>query len=152
MKKFLTALIATAVVLGIPSAVYAEEQETDENTTVRLYANVESSYTVRLPEEVDVEDLSTDFTVEALGDISSAEKISVAFDSSATLTDQNPSDDKRDGIALTVTNGTFDFTYDVLSDEYTDAAAQTVTVSHEETIPAGIWEVSLPVSISLVEA
>ena len=159
MKKLLTAILATCMLLAMPSAIFADttdddtqtyDKSTAEQKKVRLYADVDSTYTVRLPQQVNVKEKSKDFDVDAKGNISSTKKVSVAFDGSASLVDTNTSDKKKESISLTITNNTHDFLFDdLLADDYNDTAKFTVNVAHDDEIPAGTWEVYLPVTISL---
>ncbi|MBQ0036650.1 MAG: hypothetical protein KBT35_07010 [Firmicutes bacterium] len=154
MKKLMVTLLTSMMLFALPNAVWAEEgteTETDKDTTVQLYAEVGSEYTVKLPKKVNVKDKSVSFDVQAKGNISSDEKIAVAFAESAQLKDSNNTGG-RQSIALTITNGTHDFLYTVLESTYGNDAKFAVGVTHENDIPAGSWSVDLPVTIALVAA
>ncbi|MDO4940922.1 MAG: hypothetical protein Q4E33_04440 [Erysipelotrichaceae bacterium] len=152
MKKLMITLLTSMMLFALPNAVWAEEEtntETDKDTTVQLYAEVGSEYTVKLPKKVNVKDKSVSFDVQAKGNISSDKKIAVAFSESALLKDAN-STDGRQSISLTISNGTHDFLYTVLEPNYSNDAKFAVGVTHENDIPAGSWSVDLPVTIALV--
>lgn len=161
MKKLMTAVLAACMIISIPSTIFADEvqdvpqvvdQDSQEETSVKLYAEVGSTYAVRLPEKVDVETSPKGFDVEAKGDISSTEKLSVSFPETATLADTNTGANKKDDIELTISNNSHDFAYDDLKADYDTDVKFTVSVSHESDITAGIWEVDLPVTIALASA
>lgn len=154
MKKILTTVLVSMMALMIPSGIFADTayNEVDSDSNVKLYANVDSTYTVKFPQEVDVTAKSTDIFVQAKGNISSDKKISVALASSANLEDQSQATKKRDSIALTVTNNTHDFAYSDLKADYDNTVAFTANVAHTNDIPAGSWSVNLPVTIALASA
>lgn len=161
MKKLMTAVLAACMVIAIPSTIFADEvqdvpqvvdQDSQEETSVKLYAEVGSTYAVRLPEKVDVETSPKGFDVEAKGDISSTEKLSVSFPETATLVDTNTGASKKDDIDLTISNNSHDFAYDDLKDDYDENVKFTVSVSHDDAVTAGTWEVDLPVTITLASA
>jgi len=155
MKKTLITLLIICLAAVIPNGVFADEydQDDDASQSVELYAEVSSTYTVKLPQNVDVTNEEVTFDVQALGDITSAKKLNVAFDASASLVDQSGKSSKREAIALTIENGTNNFTFNELGAEYSDDVKATVTVKHTGvTIPAGTWSVDLPVTISLIDA
>ena len=157
MKKIFTIALAFSLMLLMPGAIFAEENNEQEITSagsenVELYAEVDSTYTVRLPQKVDVTNKTKTFDVDAYGNISSQKKVSVVFNTSAQLLDKNTSNNKREAISLTISNNSHDFTFDQLEDDYCDDVKFTVTVTHSEDIPAGSWSVNLPVVISLIAA
>lgn len=154
MKKIMITFLTSMMLFASANAVFAEETETetDKDTTVQLYAEVTSTYTVKLPKKVDVTNKSVSFDVQAKGSISSDEKISVAFDQTAQLKDNNDTNG-RSSIALTISNYAHDFLYSVLEvATYGNDAKFSVGVTHDNDIPAGSWSVDLPVTIALANA
>lgn len=149
MKLVKAALVMICVSL-FPLTAFAEDVEATTNGTqnVELYANVVSSYTVKLPRKVDVKNNETSFEIEIKGDIAGDEKLTVTVPESASLLETAVN--SHNSIALTVANEKNVFTYSDLKSDYVSGGdgSSTVSITHS-TIPAGNWSVNLPIVIAL---
>ena len=152
MKKILTALLATALLVATPSAIFADENPNQELNTpssgsIELFATVASSYTLKLPKKVDVSAASTEIKIYAKGDVDGGKKIMVrekVETGGHSLADKAS---KQQAVALTVTAGTGINGKDVGAD-YNDEKYTTLTVAHG-TLGAADWSCNLPIVISL---
>lgn len=152
MKKYLTILLAAAMMLVAPAGVFADElQELNENPTegtIKLIANKTSSYTVKLPKVLDVSSDSTTFDIQAKGDVDGAMVLVVEKDTGDhALVDASG---KNEDIALTITDGS-GISGKVIEAEYVDTAKDSMTIEHA-AITAGDWSYELPIVIRLAEA
>ena len=130
--------------LLIPHGVFADEQEVNEDATVLLTATKLSTYTVKLPQSVDVSENSVSFDVLAKGDIIATKQLSISSGNSATLSDTYG----RANVSVTVSKSGSAFTYDVLPANYDNTKKVTFTLTHA-TLGAGSYSGELPITISL---
>ena len=85
MKKILTVLLTAAMFFTGVTCVFAEEQEftpataqTQVNGSVDLVAEVVSTYTIKLPKEIDVTNEEVSVDILAKGDVDGAKKIVIS--------------------------------------------------------------------------
>lgn len=151
MKKYLTLILTAFMVLTLPSAIFAEEQEVSTNqTTVELIANKASAYTVKLPKTFDVSNNSSEFKVFAKGDISADESLVIAVgDGQHVLKDVVEASSKQYELTVTVDDGTITFENLPLTNYSQDVFA-TFTITHDSLL-AGSYSYVLPVVISIVK-
>ena len=148
MKKVLTTLLATAMLLSVPVAIFADE-ENPTSGQVDLIATVGSSYYLLIPTNVDVTAASSTFDIKVKGDVDSGKKVIIVEDKGTEgntinyLVD-NADDDNKYALTSSVSgviNGA-----DVPS-EYGDALI-TFTLTHD-TLAAGVYSCTFPIKISL---
>lgn len=143
MKK-LTILLVTLLTLMLPVGIAAEEVEVNNDSNIDLYANIESSYMVKLPRSVDVSANSVDVVIKAKGDIAADKQLNITATDSLQLADSKG----RASVTVNVTKQGSPFLYDTLPAEYTDTAKVTFTLTHQ-TLAAGAYTGILPITISL---
>lgn len=152
MKKVLTMLLVAAMVIVAPASVFAEENElspatsqTEVTGSVDLVANIVSTYTIKLPKQIDVSGLSTSVDIFAKGDVDGSKKIVI----SETNAGQNKIADlanKNTAEALTVGFGSGIEGKDI--DASYGTAKDTMTITHA-ALKAGSWKCVLPILIKL---
>lgn len=152
MKKILTTLLAAAMLIAAPSAIFADEYQDlkgAQTATVKLKATIASSFYVRLPKEVSVEQATTRFTILAKGDVDAAKQIVFSEyikegDDCNYIADES---NKNEPVEITVTPGDPIKGVDVGAD-YNDQKGSTMKVFHDK-LNAGTWSCQLPIVISL---
>ena len=153
MKKILTVLLTTAMMIGAPSAIFADEQtiasnaQTEDATgTVLLEASKVSSYTVKLPKTVNVSQDTTSFNIYAKGDVDGSKMVVIAEADGDHYIKDNAKlkADKK----LTVTAGAGIKGADIKNDAYDETKGTTMTIVHN-AIEAGTWAGELPIVIKL---
>ena len=153
MKKILALLFVSLLMIGIPSNVFADQNDnevTGESTSVELYASVASQYTVKLPLRVDVTDTSTNFNVFAKGSIAADKQLDISCGNGQhALQDATTGSDRSYALTLNVTGGTF--AANILELNYSDSIKSVFTVTHA-ALAAGNYIYNLPVVISLNDA
>lgn len=153
MKKKIFITLCTIFMAILPQTISADEIEQADlkNQDVRLFANIASTYTVKLPSEVDVTNLNTSFKIAFKGNISSNEQISVSMPEHVNLVDDKKFTTGHDLIDIAVSVDKNDFIYSDLEEKlYIEDAEATVSLAHA-TIPAGNWSVTLPITIGLTD-
>ena len=150
----ITALMALLTLVFLPLSVLGEDQEVtgDGSADVKLYAKLESTYTVKLPKSVDITTSGTTFDYLVKGEIASNETLVVSIPGSCTIHETDSAgvdlEAGRPDITVTLVNSDTDgFGYSELPTEYGDAKG-TVTVTHSG-IPAGYWQGDLGITIGL---
>ncbi|MBQ9424520.1 MAG: hypothetical protein IJU42_01080 [Erysipelotrichaceae bacterium] len=150
MKKILTLLFVSMLMIAMPSTVFADQNDnevTGESATVELYAAVASQYTVKLPLRVDVSATSTTFNVFAKGSIAADKQLSVSVGSGThTLADTINGSNRSYALTLNVSGGTF--AADTLEANYSDSIKSVFTVTHA-ALAAGNYSYNLPIVIAL---
>ena len=159
MKKILTILCA-GLLMTSPLAILAEgpaEQvdETnnyvteDSDANVKLYAEVTSTYSVKIPKEFDVTLTETNLKIYAKGDISADEKLSISYQKDdVALKEVSDSATKHDDVALTLTGDNVDLLWNQLLGDYEENPNLTINIKHA-VLAAGYWETNLPITIAL---
>ena len=151
MKKILTVLFVTMMMVVLPANIFADEdmnEVTGNSATVELEALKASTYKVKLPRKVDVSDASKSFNVLTAGDIAASEELVIAYDNTSTiyLSDIVSGSEKADvALGISVSGGTFHS--DDLAVNYGDAKA-VFTITHG-ALQAGKYTAVLPVTITL---
>lgn len=152
MKKILTVLLTAAMFFTGVTCVFAEEQEftpataqTQVNGSVDLVAEVASTYTIKLPKEIDVTNEEVSVDILAKGDVDGAKKI-VISESNAGQNKLADLANKNEAEALTITFGSGIEGKDI--DAAYGTAKDTMTISHA-TLKAGSWKCVLPILIKL---
>lgn len=159
MKKILTALLSTAMVLAMPATIFADEPVMEEiieaNATaseIALTAKHASEYYIKLPKALDVSNDETTFSILARGDIDGAKEI-VIEENKKDGKDNKLVDDaglKADKV-LTVTCTGAIGANDLDPETYDGALGTTMTIKHAP-LEAGNWSGSLPITIRLANA
>lgn len=152
MKKILTVLLTAAMFFTGVTCVFAEEQEftpataqTQVNGSVDLVAEVVSTYTIKLPKEIDVTNEEVSVDILAKGDVDGAKKI-VISESNAGQNKLADLANKNEAEALTITFGSGIEGKDIAAAYGT--AKDTMTISHA-ALKAGSWKCVLPILIKL---
>lgn len=135
--------------ISIQHTINASEKpnDTEEDKSVELFANIASAYTVTLPKSVDITNEKSTFDVKVQGNIAISEKLNiVVFDTELTenVIDIN---NAHAPIPVEVTIGNAkekSYSYLEIADELIDQ----ITLSHEP-LSSGNWTGSLLVKISL---
>lgn len=155
MKKILTVLLAAAMCIVTPAAIFADTATDNEFTpaddavqvegSVDLEAEIVSTYTVKLPKVVDVKSETTTVDIFAKGDVDGSKKIVISEKNagSNTLVDQSG---RKQAEALTISFGTGIEGKNILADYGT--AKEVMTVTHNKLV-AGAWKCNLPILIKL---
>ncbi len=148
MKKILTLLFVSLIMISLPLTVFAQEDtevSNAEEASVTLFANIASRYTVRLPASVDVSNESTVFYVQAKGSIAADRKLDITCsDTGHTLIDETAT--RSYALSVNVDGGSF--SADELTDMYQDDLKAEFTVAHA-SLSAGNYRYNLPILISL---
>lgn len=155
MKKILTVLLTTLMVMAIPANVFAQEGDnvqeiSSTSATLELYAKKASSYTIKLPSKVDVSSTSTTVSISACGNVSGSEQIVIEEnkgESGTTVNYLQDVTDLKDDKALTVSVDTAISGTDITAD-YNQKAVATMTITHDE-LDAGDYTCNLPITIKL---
>ena len=151
MKKLFTILCAAALLLAAPMTVFAEDVEVHEpgTTNVQLTASATSTYSVKIPQVVDVTALSTTLTVYAKGDIAANEQLSISYNGAGLqLVDQTNGSNKAN-IDLSFAGDAALLNWDDIDDpEYINNDSMVVTITHA-AISSGVWSATLPIVIAL---
>mgnify|MGYP003321999835 CR=1 FL=1 len=152
MKKILTALLAAAMLIVAPAANIFADEPTDQeiakgtdSATIKLYAALESSYTVKLPIKVSVQNTSTNIPIYAKGNVDGSKKIVVAEKTVSGGHKLVDAAGKKTALALGVTG--VEFAGENLTDKYGDAS--NMVVAHDAITEAGDWGCDLAITISL---
>lgn len=152
MKKILTVLLTAAMLFTGVTCVFAEEQEftpataqTQVNGSVDLVAEVVSTYTIKLPKEIDVTNEEVSVDILAKGDVDGAKKI-VISESNAGQNKLADLANKNEAETLTITFGSGIEGKDIAAAYGT--AKDTMTISHA-ALKAGSWKCVLPILIKL---
>lgn len=153
MKKILTVLCSVGLLMAMPVNVFADEYEVkaDGTKNVDLVANATSSYTVKIPKQVDVSDGDEDLTILAKGDIASDEKIAISYDdSNCALKDTSEATTKQEDVALTISfvDDVCDFLFDDIKGDFANNSKVVINIKHGG-IPAGSFAAVLPITIAL---
>lgn len=158
MKKILTTILTSALLICAPATVFAETPEMealDKNATsgsIELVAEHASEYYVKLPKKLDISDTSTTFNIFAKGDVDGSKMI-VFEEGKNDGKDNYLKDDaqlKADK-KLTVTSAGGIKASDLNANEYDETKGTTMTIVHD-AIEAGKWSGTLPIIIRLADA
>ena len=154
MKKIVTVLLAAAMCIVAPAAIFADEfnqyepveGKTDSEGSVELKAEITSTYTVKLPKVVDVKADSTDVVIQAKGDVDGSKKIVFSQKNAANdkLADESGKNTAED---LTITFGTGIAGSSIKAD-YASDVKETMNITHAK-LKAGSWKYTLPLLIKL---
>lgn len=155
MKKILTVLLAAAMCIVAPSAIFADTEteyeftpatdSTETSGNVELKADIVSTYTVKLPKVINVAEDNKTVDILAKGDVDGSKKI-VISESNAGNNTLNDLSNKNTAVALSISFGTgiegknIEATY--------GNAKDTMTISHG-ALKAGAWKCTLPILIKL---
>lgn len=149
MKKILTAVLATAMIMAMPVAtVFADENDQEITTasgTVQLVASKASAYTVKLPVSVDVSAASTIFKAYVKGDVDGSKKLVIAENNAGQNYLEDDADLKDDVLVNVAIDKAIDG--DDIIATYTEDCI-TFTVTHN-ALGAGTFRCALPLTISL---
>lgn len=151
MKKILTVLMVTALMIGLPmSNVFADQElnEGDSEGTVELVALKASSYTVKLPVQVDVSELSTTFKALIKGDVDGSKKIVLAEDKTGGDNYLKDEAELKPDILLNINIDKAMNGEDIFAEYTLDGI--TFTVTHD-AIAAGNYRCDLPITITLTD-
>ena len=153
MKKFLTTLTASSLLLAMPMNVLAEDQEITEDCTqnIKLTANATSSYSVKLPQVFDVTNLSTTLTIYAKGDIAADETLDISYASENIALKDTVTANPHEDIPLSFEGDGVSLTWDDIDDDYDKNTSMTITITHG-ALTSGSWEAQLPITIALSKA
>ena len=137
MKKIFLILFLSCLICF---KVEAEDISEDGNYTISLHINNPPTYTVRLPQTIDVSSTSTVLTFYIRGDIYADQTLNVSFAKNVTLTDS------INTVPVYITQDKSSWSYSELSGLY---SSSTVVITHSQ-LNAGVWTGRLDVSISLL--
>lgn len=133
----------------------AEEYEVTQSSeskevNVQLYANVTSTYSVKIPAQFDVTPVTTTLKVFAKGDISADEKLSITYQNTGVkLHETGTSETKHPDIDLTLTGEAANLAWNQIDKtSYGENAHLQITITHD-VIAAGYWTTDLPITIAL---
>ena len=150
MKKILTALLATALMISAPMCLFAEEAETPNPQTgqVDLIASKSSTYYLQIPKNVDVSESGKTFDILIKGDVDSAKQLAINEDKGEQGTTVNylvDTADSNNKVAISTT-----VSDPVIGANITSAylAKITFTVTHD-ALSAGSYTCGMPIKISL---
>lgn len=149
MKKLLAILMTAALILELPVANILAEQElseADSEGTVELVASKASSYSIKLPIQVDVSATSTTFKAYVKGDVDGSKKIVIAEDKSAGDNYLKDEANLKPDVPLEITIDKAMNGEDIQADYTSDGI--TFTVLHDP-IDAGNFKCNLPLTITL---
>ncbi len=153
MKKILTALFVTLLMICMPANLFADQNDnevTGDEASVELYALVASQYTVKLPLRVDVAATSTTFNVYAKGSIAADKQLDVTCGNGThALADVTTGSSRSAALTINVSGGTF--AANALEANYSDSIKSVFTVTHA-ALAAGNYSYELPVVIALNSA
>lgn len=154
MKKILTVLLAAAMIMAVPTSIFADEtnnelnsnaQLTDINGSINLVASKISSYTVKFPKSLDVTDASKTCDFYVKGDVDGSKKVVIDKGTGThQLTDKAGT---KAAVALSISFGSGVEGKDILSEYGT--AKETMTITHG-ALAAATYGYELPVVIKLV--
>ena len=136
MKKLLFSLLLLNI---LTVHVHGQDYTDDGDYSISLNYTRAPSYTVKLPQVVDVSNENTIMTFYVKGDIYGDQSLRVIFDHSAILSYNDET------ISLSVTQTKDSWSYNELSDSYTGSS---ISISHAK-LRAGTWAGYLNVAISL---
>lgn len=157
MKKILTTILTTALLVSVPATIFADTPEMEElskNATsgsIQLFAEHASEYFIKLPKKLDVSATSTTFNIYAKGDIDGSKMI-VIEEGKNDGKDNYLNDDANIKTAkkLTVTSAGGIKGKDISSSAYDEQKGTTMTITHD-AIEAGKWSGVLPIVIKLAD-
>lgn len=159
MKKILTALLAVAMVTTASTGVFANElgdneQEVktgvtlaDLNGTIDLEAIMVSSYTIKLPKKLNVNEKTVTCDIQAKGDVDGSKKIvieEVNKGQNKLLDDANT----KQAVSLSVSFGD-GIEGGTIKADY-DTAKEVMTITHGD-LEAATWKCQLPIVIKLAD-
>ena len=151
-------LLLLAVLAFFPLSIAAEDQDITESGSVKLYAMIESSYTVKLPKSVDITESGTTFDYYLKGDLDGSSKVVVSCPTTSVVKEYNDSgvtlgESGHPDVTVRLSNSnTTGFGYDVIGKEYDESASSkakgTITIEHDG-LSAGNWQGDLGITITL---
>lgn len=158
MKKYLTILLTVLMFFTSSATMFADEVEVTQNSenkevNVQLYADVTSTYSVKIPAKFDVKPVSTTLNIFAKGDISADETLSITYkNSDVALKETGTSQTKHPDVPLTLTGEAASLSWNQIDKaEYGNNAHLAITITHD-VIAAGYWTTDLPITIALNKA
>ena len=150
--------LVLAILIFLPLSIDADDQDITDSGVVKLYANIGSTYTVKLPKSVDITEPGTTFDYYLKGDLDGKSRIVVSCPQTTTIREYNDGgvtlgESGHPDVTASMTNSNTDgFGYDVINSDYdeslTSKAKGTITIDHNG-LPAGCWRGILNIKISL---
>lgn len=158
MKKSLTILCALLMMVTSFASVFADEtpgdQEfivsTPQDVNVKLYAQVASSYSVKIPKEFDVTATNTSLVIYAKGDITANERLSISYTNSNIALSETATNtaDKHADVPLTLTGDAVNLKWNQIDKDYLQNSNLSINIQHA-ALTAGYWSTNLPITIAL---
>ena len=162
MKKKLTILCALLMMVTSFASVFADEEsgqeieetdyivETAKSVDVKLYAEITSSYSVKIPKEFDVKETETNLTIYAKGDITANERLSITYQKEGVALSESVTNegDEHADVPLTLSGDAANFKWNQIDKEYEQNSFLTINIKHSK-LAAGYWSTNLPITIAL---
>ena len=154
MKKSLTILCTLLMMITSTATMFADENNivVEENKTVdvELYAEVTSTYSVKIPKKFDVKETETNLVIYAKGDITANERLAISYKNQDVALSETAksADDKHPDVPLTLTGDAVSFSWDQIRNDYPQNSSLTINIKHA-ALKAGYWSTNLPITIAL---